>query len=828
MLFLLGISLSAVSQTATAINSAPPAVNWPRHETLAQNQIQVRFNQNGLLAGGNITFTNPINSALPTGDWTVTINGTNVPIVAATVVQSDVVQVTFNATTANFLAPFTSHGNYIQYNDVVTISFTNASATLRTSGSNNPAAVFSNLTSTNNFEISSCAQDILSGGVGPIIGLPQNQCGNSINWNYYQFNWRLSLRFRNSLNYNFLGVYVSTSYGDLTSSFNALVHTDGYFNLPNASNTAIFPTAGVGSTPAVIVSARPTKVYANAFPVNGTCSWTASVTPIFGSTGGGLSCTGGLIQTTSVYTYDTDNANSGTLAIGPQNVFGQDLVCVNSQVNTRFSDNTLLNCRTPIGIPAPNVQDRYVRIVYGSQNWTAPSNIPDIRVVPPTLPGWPTSTVQVTNNDPLGSLIFPGGFSFTGVGGTEVPDANGAILVPNPVNAASGTRYMANIITTLTNNQAVGQRLWVRMDYWDICNPYIDPSTGLPGGPNGFSPPVSTSWYVSIIGKPAPLSTNGLSLCWNSTNTTAGIDFTAIANGARTGVNWYRSNPKTGGTQISSAIAGTNSLTFPASSYTVANGFAVNFQRNLTNGAYYSVWATQLNGPVGTTCESEPIEIVIFQQPDITANVAAFTLGQSAVCNGPPVNNQPYAATVPTTSKVININTFTNGTAVTLATDNFWTQGFGAGVSLSPTQGGAITAGFNLAAQPNPSVTNNITVGLQYVNAPGVTVTSPITGAAPLPANYTITPQTNCPNTTVNRAVTVWGQSNGGAISGNQIVCEGSAIAPITVAGFRGSIQSWEVQVNGGGFSVDGSVGTAATITPSVPIVGGLQTVYQY
>lgn len=828
-----GPSLSLFAQTATAISSAPPDVNWPRHETLRQDEILVRFNTDGTLGGGPIAFTNAVSSAIPSTDWTVRVNGAVVTISTVSVFATDQVLVRFNASSAPFNPPFTTRNGYpfLFYNDVVTISFTNMSGTLRTAGSNNAAANFANFTSTNNYKVpTNFCGDVINASVGPIIGSTVNQCGSTVRWNFDQFNWFVSLRFRNSrLFQNGQDLFITRSFGDSPGeSFAGGYLSDGSFVSANATNTFISPTAFTGSNPAVVFTYRPDYTYANAFPTTGTCNWTASMFPTVSDGINLFKCsTPTSTGTRSVFTYDTDNANSGQLGITPSNSFGQDKVCKNTNVNVLFNDVTQLNCRAPIGNPAPNVGDRYVRIVYGSQSWAAPGNIPDIRVVPPALPGWPVGDVQMTNST-TGALLFPGGFSFTGAGGAGVPDANGAILVPSAVTVPTGTQYMAQIITQSSANQADFQRFYARMDYWDVCNPYIDPNTGLPGGPNGSTPPVSRSFFVEIITKPPPLGTNGLSVCWNSTNTLTGINFTAIPNGARTGVNWYRTNPKTGGTQISSAIAGTNNLTFPASSYTIANGFPVNFQRNLSGGAYYSVWATQINGTPGATCESEPVEIVIFQQPDISSNTPAFTTGQIAVCNGPPVNNQPYSATVPVTSKTISTSTFTNGSPVVLSTDDFWSTSFPSGVTLSPTQGGSITAGFNISPQPSTSVTNNITVQLQYTSGPGISVTSPITGPAPLPATYVINPQTNCPNTLVNRAVTVWGQSEGGSISANQVVCEGATPPSVTVAGFKGTVQNWEVQVNSGGFAVDGTLGTASTISPSVPIVGGVQTVYQY
>ena len=238
------------------------------------------------------------------------------------------------------------------------------------------------------------------------------------------------------------------------------------------------------------MTSRPTHNFPPTLPgTGGDCSWNTTVTPALGFAVY-TQCAGALSVQTAFATWDTDNRNTGTLNLPPL-IIGSDKVCLGNNVNMMFNDNTVLNCRLAIEPLTPNTQQRFIKIVYGSSVWGAPSNIPDIRVtLPATLGG---ATVQVTNNNATGTLIFPSGFFAT----TGSADGNGAILVPAGVTIAStGTQYMGTITTTATNFQAVGQRLYVKLLYWDFCNPYngID-DTGAEFIEN----------FVEIVTKPIPL-----------------------------------------------------------------------------------------------------------------------------------------------------------------------------------------------------------------------------------------------------------------------------------------------------------------------------------
>ena len=89
---------------------------------------------------------------------------------------------------------------------------------------------------------------------------------------------------------------------------------------------------------------------------------------------------------------------------------------------------------------------------------------------------------------------------------------------------------------------------------------------------------------------------------------------------------------------------------------------------------------------------------------------------------------------------------------------------------------------------------------------------------------YNITPQA-CTNANVNLNVTVWGQSDGGTITGSPTICEGASTGNMTLSGHRGAIIRWERSFNGGAFVAIG--GTAGLTTFSEVPPSGAGT-YKY
>ncbi|MBS1490739.1 MAG: gliding motility-associated C-terminal domain-containing protein [Bacteroidetes bacterium] len=762
----------------------------------------------------------PLTGTTATSQWVVKVNGNTVPTAQTSVsvnLSTGVVTVGFNLAVPISVNSHAATEPYLKPGETLSIAFTNTGNTLLLAGGG-AVANFANTNSQNNWPATDCA-DVLfkqQGNYGTV-----DFCSPVV-MNFYQWQYYVSLRVRNSSFWfaggaNFQNII---TWGDGTPNQYVIAYQSD--NTGAASATYIDPTALLGN-PAVIMTTRPTHNFPATLPLAPTCTWNTSVTPALNYTGY-TTCAGANTVATTFATWDNDNTNTGTLNL-PPSVPNTNQICLGTNMNMLFSDNTTLNCAPPgVTSTTPNLQTRYIKIIYGSTNYGAPGNIPDVWVkLPATLGG---ATVQLTNTV-TGALLNPSGYFPVNVGAA---DANGVITVPGGATIANtGTQYMGTLFTTNPSKQVIGQRFYIKLMYWDICNPY-DGTDDLGN--------VFIENYDIIVTAPPPLSTAGQAVCFSAANNINPINFTTGSSigGSRTGVNWYNGNPKAGGTLMTNP-SGANSLTYRANAYT-ANGGVGTFAINNANGGYYSLWATQLAASGPSTCESTPVEVVIFQQPNILTNTPSITSGPVNVCNN---TTQTYTSSAPTTPKTLPVNTFTNtgiapeNGAINFVTDDFWSQSFGVQVTLSAPQGTTTNATFNLSPQPATFTTNNISVNLQYTGSPIVNITSPITSPAPppaLPAPYSITPLTNCPNNTTNLSVNVYGVSNGGSISvPSQTICESSAPSVVKVTGIRGTVQNWQMQVNGGGFSTNVALGTGTTANitaATVPIVGGVQTTYQF
>jgi gliding motility-associated-like protein len=497
--------------------------------------------------------------------------------------------------------------------------------------------------------------------------------------------------------------------------------------------------------------------------------------------------------------HNNDDTGVGADVILQPSVVGSDLVCLGSNVNMTFRDNTDLNCN-PTTPPVPtNDAIRWVRVVYGSTDLgggnTAADNIPNIQVA-----GTPVT-------DANGNLLFPGGYipATTPFG---VPDAFGVVTVTAPVTTARG---LLDLITTSSPlGQVVGQRFWVRLDYWNACNPYD-------GAGDALNLRRSVENEIEIITKPAALTTTGASVCFDNTNNIAGINFTAT-NGlpGRTAVNWYRNLAAVSTATRMTNPNGGNSLTFPASSYGSQGGIGGNFTTNNANGRYMSVWATQVIGATNS-CESDPVEIVIVQQPriDIGADIPNTPAGDTEVCNGPPGTIETYTTNAPNT-KTIAATTSTNGAIINLPTENIWSvNAFAATVSLTPGTGNSTNVTFNISPQPNPSDPGEVRVRRGYVTTTNIPIVSPLPAPFTLPT-YNINPQA-CLNANRPLAVTVFGQSDGGTISGTTTICNGASTGNMTVTGHRGAVLQWERSFNAGAFIAIAATGGLTTFNEVPP-----------
>lgn len=769
-LSLLFVSSVTFSQTAAFFNA--------RHETLSQRVIAFRF------SGVGVTGIQFQGGAANLGLWTVRVNGTLVTVNSATLFTGGAgvfgVNVTFDATVVNGVP-------HLLPGQTLTISYAGGAGAghVQTLPGLNPATAFANATSNNNTALS--CSDITFFGQGVFTGGPDADICSPVNMNFTQYVFELSLRLRNSTAFSLTRVFYDIDWGDGS----AVEPLNPYLSLSDGTASATIDPTSFGGNPGTYLALRPTHIYPDTdSPAPAICSWDFTLTPRFDpAIGADINCTS-IGQTTTFPTYDRDDELSGNLVLEPA-VVNSDRVCLGSNVLMNFVDQTLLNCRGAVEAGQPNTLTRYIRIVYGSTNFGAPGNIPDIKVEPPALIGGPIA--QITNNNATGTFaatpanmvsVGGGGFAFSGTGGIgvpNVPDFNGVIELPSPVIISTLDSWMGEITTAAFNNQAVGQRFYVRMDYWDVCNQYN------PASPDANR--ASVEEFIEIVTEPpVPTATNS-SVCNGTTPAAFTMNTAGIADGAV--VNWYAnvsgSTPKTVGT-IGTLITSTT-LTGNTSSLPITTAFP---GFNNTAADNYIVWATYISNPGGINCESPAVAITRSVRealsltgqtitPAINGNLCpgssghTFTLSMPAAPNARPVGgNTEYNWTVPTN----------------------WTISSGQGTNQ-------ITVSLNASAasgSQSPSVVWRYTTGLP------------------------------CTSGSISQAVTVLTTPSISASTPDRTICEdGSTTFGVTAGGAGVSFQ-WQIDADGGGpggFVNIPSVGgdpytneTTATLTANFATLG--------
>ncbi|NOT73718.1 MAG: T9SS type B sorting domain-containing protein [Cyclobacteriaceae bacterium] len=415
----------------------------PRHETQDQASVAVLFT--GLVGG---TTSN--------GQWEVQINNIPVTVIGATrnVPSANYVTVSFDATGLNGVP-------YLLPTQVLTVRFTNVGSTLTVGGVTALSQVA--FATSKNTWTGDCS-DLAFFQQGLIPTKVAKVCVPVVE-DFTQYQFYLSLRVRNSDAYAGGNVLHNISWGDGNNTSEASYQSDA---AGAASTTFIDPTA-LSGLPAIIVTSRPTHTYPNSTtgPAPNACGWTASVTPALNFAAGVL-CPG-LTKTTLFANYDTDNKNTGTLNLPPLPNANSNLVCRGTNVNMNFTDNTNINCPLAFEARVPNQARRAIRITYGSRDNGGVGNIPDIFVTLPSAIFGVIPPIRVTNNNATGTRVSPTGYFPTNTGPA---DGNGVIVINAPVLTSTAATYMATITTTDPTLQVVTQRLYVKLEYWDVCNAY--------------------------------------------------------------------------------------------------------------------------------------------------------------------------------------------------------------------------------------------------------------------------------------------------------------------------------------------------------------------
>ena len=384
-----------------------------RHETLSQRVVDVNFDS-------GVSFSGAPTSA----GWSVTVNAIPIPITAIGTFGPSTVRIQFDA---SGIPGHTAGQTFVKPGDVLEVSYVGGG------NFNAPGVNAFALQVSQNNKVFTCA-DLTFLTAGTFTGGPSPDVCAPVVMDFFQFQFKLSLLYRNSSNYLAAPVIYSMTWGDagLTD------HTPYQSDLAGAVDGTFYENAGFSGNPNIILTARPTHTY----PATTTpgpldiCSWDYRLVPYVNFV---VTCFG-LSRLGTFASYDTDNANSGTVVM-PPSVVNSDKVCLGTNVNMMFSDNTLLNCRVAVESGTPNDAQRHIRIVYGSSNYDSPTipgavnNIPDIRV----------GGISVTNNNVNGTLIVPTGYFPTGGGGVGFPDFNGVIQLATPVTAATATAFMQTI-----------------------------------------------------------------------------------------------------------------------------------------------------------------------------------------------------------------------------------------------------------------------------------------------------------------------------------------------------------------------------------------------
>lgn len=746
---LLLLLISDAFSQATAVVDA----SNPRHETFSQRVVTVLFDANIQAA--------PLPSA---NGWSVTINGT--PAINLTILSviGRTVNVQFDASPAH------AGESYVKPGDVVMIGY-------------DPAAAGSNtLTDVSGLEINAIniaatqSRNNLTFTCSDLTFLAKTNYGvvdvcAPVIMNFQQFQYQISLRYRNSSNFVLANIGYAVIWGGgapATETINPYISDI----LGNANAGFINPApAGPVAGPGIVLTARPSHSYpATTTPAPSICSWDASMIPFVSGVG---SCPA-LAQTSVFASYDNDNANSGTVIMNPSPTATSNRVCLGSDVSMQFSDATTLNCRAAVESGVPNDQTRWIRVVYGSTN-NASGNIANIFV----------GGVAVTANADEGPLLYPTGYYPIGLGGPgiyNVPDGNGVIELQTPVNTSTLLTFMQQITATANAFHEVGERFYVRLEYWNVCNPYA----GNPASPA----PVTVEDYVEIVTKPATPGPVNKEYCFNETISAGGTCgaatgeyFEVTVTGTPTEVKWYN-------TALDASLD-QNAIVLGAGTY----GTNCRFLRAQDKpggipaaAGIYSVWARYRTGAAApNNCLSDPIEVTITRRSDLsTPGPGAIIPATSNVCDGS--LNVPYNLAV--AAPVVGFGG---------ATEYSWTFTGGAGATIdAPTTAQNITADYNIGGvfTSTPRTLNVIT---QFTtNTTGGTTVG------------------RCPSPASTRTITISGLTVAGTVSGGNNYCQGSDAANISLSGHNGAIVRWEVNINSAGF-VDALIaGNPATFDPGV------------
>ncbi len=384
---------------------------------------------------------------------------------------------------------------------------------------------------------------------------------------FYRWTYIYSLRYRNSTTWTTANNKLHVVWGS-AGSFNDL---GGYLSNSGGdpSTTQLPVNIFTGATPAVYVSFRSGLNLTSAatapgiinvdgtngfsYPTNSNiCNFRTTLAPkgvttaVYDAAGQAT-----LEKNTQFNSYDYDIRNTGTLAMTPNPTLTSDQVCLGTNAAVRFNDTSVFNCiGNGTNIPTPtqgaanspiNNNTRWIRIIYGGANSATPANvIPNVVVggTPVTgpsgalLPAWASNPVlpgSYTDMAPNGAPMAQG-YVKVGAAGPPIgsPDQNGVIQINIPAGS-TGSGLISDLITTSSpTGQVVGQKFYVTLQYWGVCNPYV-------AGAGSAPVEISLDW-VEIVDRPLPPTVPVAVLCETTANATS---YTATGAAGAT-FNWYK------------------------------------------------------------------------------------------------------------------------------------------------------------------------------------------------------------------------------------------------------------------------------------------------
>lgn len=568
-----------------------------------------------------------------------------------------------------------------------------------------------------------------------------------------------------------------TRYGDpylLQYRFFFLYETNGIgAPFTNVSPTLTNPTEL--NRDAQVWTASQTNIY----PDNGTiCAYNARAYLAYSDQG---LCPVFQGQTFEVFD-DIANTNLGQIGIAPPLPTGIE-VCEGSTATVNFTNTSVINCVAPEEMEKKNTYQRWYQYEYGT-NFAAGDFMDKVQVVIPA--GTP-------NYPPGANPFFPGGGTIT----TFATAYRGPIvMLPAAVDETTPLPPSFNINVLNTNVFGPDNRFRVTLRMWNVCNPY-DNQLDVPFGsgglapttgdiPNGDADPITTFSEIILVQEPPIPTAVPRNICQGS-----GLgNFQISYAGASTSVRWFDDNAGVIGALV--ATTGPNSTTLSAGTAGITP------VPNSGTPAVYAVWASYQRPTTGTVqCFSDPVRTTITVKESPLPTPPAFTTSSTQVCQGDV--NVLYQ--LPVTSPTQTVGGATQYEWI--ATDN----------ADVPVADVTITPQAN-----NRSVLVNFPVPGSYTTRTRkIRVRSIYSAGQACPSNYR------------DVTVTVFGPSQATTINPvTQTICDGGTVTSITASGLRGTIQGWERSVNGGGFVADGTLGVANPITPTVPLVGGVQTTYRY